>query len=74
MSKKLDTPLPTMSSPTDTDMEIYERILNSRIGIIDTPEELDQQIRNLGPKDTAIEQDTNLNDGPEQEEPTRPKR
>lgn len=57
-----------LSSPTDTETEIRARILNTQIGIVDTPEELDAQLHNLGPKDTSIE--ANDDEGPS---PNKPK-
>lgn len=65
------------NSPVDSQAEVQARILNTRIGVVDTLEELDAQLNNLGAKgDTPLEaaslagQNLDNEDEPEPNTPT----
>lgn len=65
-----------LSSPTDTETELRERILNTQLGgPVDTREEVDAQLNNLGPKDTKLEASSldEAHEDDEELEPSRPR-
>ncbi|KTC83096.1 hypothetical protein [Legionella cincinnatiensis] len=49
--------LENKSDAIDTEVELRTDILNTRIGAMDTRAKVEAQKHNLGPKDTAIEND-----------------